>query len=132
MEPTPASLSLIALAPGPSLSPIFLDVEKKIQKAVPRRTIDYCGQYVKWIQARLGSPFLADQAGSMVPRLVDSLDLLPPAAYLHQPASNLASKIVHSTWSKARSAVYAITWTPGGDWSDACRGLFSCMQMVSL
>eukprot|EP00955_Chlamydomonas_euryale_P050966 354726-Chlamydomonas_euryale.AAC.6 len=90
-----------------------VDVDKRVQKAVGKRTLDYTAPYLVWANARLATPFPSDLV-SMGPTFADSLSLLPPAAYASRPASSVPSKIAHATWGHARSAVNAAAWTPDG------------------
>ncbi|GAX77076.1 hypothetical protein CEUSTIGMA_g4522.t1 [Chlamydomonas eustigma] len=89
-------------------------LDKRVQKVVPRRTVDYLGPYVKFFQSRITSASALDRVGNLIPRFIDSIDVLPPIAYVNAPASNLPSKLVHATLSRARSAVNAVAWTPDG------------------
>ncbi|KAG1661313.1 hypothetical protein FOA52_008660 [Chlamydomonas sp. UWO 241] len=89
------------------------DVDKVIQKAVGRRTIDFTAPYIHYLGARLTSPFTADH-GQLLPTFGDALRLLPPHAYAHTPAASLPSKIAHATWGRARSSINAAAWTPDG------------------
>lgn len=87
--------------------------DKKVQIAITRRTIDYSGTYLTWIQGRGLSPFLVDQGCMHKPRIIDSLAMLPPCAYPHMPASSLPSKLVNVGWTKGKNPINTGCWTPG-------------------
>eukprot|EP00200_Dunaliella_tertiolecta_P011847 CAMPEP_0202375406 /NCGR_PEP_ID=MMETSP1127-20130417/6090_1 /ASSEMBLY_ACC=CAM_ASM_000462 /TAXON_ID=3047 /ORGANISM="Dunaliella tertiolecta, Strain CCMP1320" /LENGTH=521 /DNA_ID=CAMNT_0048972873 /DNA_START=382 /DNA_END=1947 /DNA_ORIENTATION=- len=48
------------------------------------------------------------------PVLAESLEMLPPTAYLHMPASNFTTKFVIGNLNKAKSPINHVTWTPDG------------------
>ena len=50
------------------------------------------------------------------------LDFLPPAAYPHLPATSFATKFVHVSTNKIRTAVNAVLFMPDG------RRLLTCSQ----
>ncbi|GBF95106.1 hypothetical protein Rsub_07690 [Raphidocelis subcapitata] len=85
--------------------------EKATQKAIPKRTVDYCGPYVKLLQERLlaRTPW---EARAMQPTMAAALDLLPPEGYPHAPASSLAVKFVHNSQNRVRCAVNVAAWQP--------------------
>jgi hypothetical protein len=82
-------------------------------QAIGKRTIDYSGTYVTWIQARRAAASLADLPCTPKPRIIDSLSMMPPCAYLHLPASNIPSKFVNSGFTKGRNPIMTTCWTPG-------------------
>jgi len=88
--------------------------DKKSQIAITKRTTDYSGTYLTWMQARGGcSPFLGDQGCMLKPRIIDSLAMLPPCAYPHMPASSMPSKLVNVSWTKGKNPINTGCWTPG-------------------
>ncbi|KAG7669287.1 hypothetical protein Ndes2526B_g05588 [Nannochloris sp. 'desiccata'] len=87
--------------------------EKAVQKSVARRMVDFTGPYLSWIENRrlIHSP--ADMPGLFgIPAA--ALDLLPPVACAHQPASSFAVKFAGQAPSKTRSSVNVASWTPDG------------------
>ncbi|KAL3135617.1 hypothetical protein ABBQ38_006098 [Trebouxia sp. C0009 RCD-2024] len=103
-----------------------------------RRTVDLAGPYVKLLQVRLQHlyciacvqirayskmPF-ALQSRFHAPTAVDAwvmppipatgLEVLPPIAYAHQPATNFNTRFVHVSLNKMRTSVNSLAWTPEG------------------
>ncbi|PRW56172.1 flowering time control FY-like isoform X1 [Chlorella sorokiniana] len=87
--------------------------EKTVQKSVPRRTVDFTGLYVTWFERRYLIRCPAD-VPALPPVAAGALQLLPPAAYAHQPASSFAMKFAGQAPSKTRSSINVATWTPDG------------------
>ena len=100
-------------APGPHLADDEAAADKSTQVAIGKRTIDFTAPYIHWFQARLASPFLGDQGCMPKPRIIDSMCMLPPVAYVHMPASSVPSKLVNVAWTKGRNPINAACWTPG-------------------
>ncbi|KAL3158782.1 hypothetical protein ABBQ32_011510 [Trebouxia sp. C0010 RCD-2024] len=90
-----------------------LDREKTIQPAVARRTVDLAGPYVKLLQSRFHAPTTLD-AWLMQPIPATGLEVLPPIAYAHQPATNFNTRFVHVSLNKMRTSVNSLAWTPEG------------------
>lgn len=87
--------------------------EKTIQPSVARRTVDLAGPYVKLLQNRFHAPSFAD-AWIMQPTPAAGLEVLPPIAYAHQPATNFNTRFVHVSLNKMRTSVNSLIWTPEG------------------
>lgn len=75
------------------------DDEKTLQKAVMRRHVDYTAPYINFYekQATIRSP---KDAYTLFPTAAAALDLLPPIAYLHKPATNACIKFAGQAPSK--------------------------------
>lgn len=84
--------------------------EKTVQKSVVRRTVDVTGPWVRWLEAPPPLPHARPLDGTPA----SALDLLPPAAYGHQPVSSFAVKFAAQAPSKTRSSVNAAVWTRDG------------------
>ncbi|KAI8113734.1 hypothetical protein M9435_003727 [Picochlorum sp. BPE23] len=88
--------------------------EKREQKSVLRRTVDLNGSLLEWKEVSR----LVDRPMQHIPQLrgtgVSRLHMLPPWAYIHLPASNVASTFASIAPSKTRSSVNASVWTPDG------------------
>eukprot|EP00798_Chlamydomonas_sp_ICE-L_P023176 gene23176-30387_t len=89
------------------------DTEKKVQKAVTRRTVDTSIPYIKLALARLSYARPLEHAVHQ-PVLASSLEVMPPVGYTNCPASNFDTKFVHNSFNKARSPVKQVVWTPDG------------------
>jgi hypothetical protein len=87
--------------------------EKTVQKSVARRTVDFTGPYLSWIENRRLVHSPSDMPGLFgIP--ASALDILPPVALAHQPASSFAVKFAGQAPSKTRSSVNVASWTPDG------------------
>jgi len=87
--------------------------EKTVQKSVARRLVDFTGPYLSWIENRRLIHCPADMPGLLgIPAA--ALDLLPPVACAHQPASSFTVKFAGQAPSKTRSSVNVASWTPDG------------------
>lgn len=87
--------------------------EKSVQASVARRTVDYAGPYISWFERRFTVRSPAD-APALPPVAAGALQLLPPLAYAHQPASSFNIKFAGQAPSKTRSSVNVAVWTPDG------------------
>ncbi|KAL6760178.1 WD40-repeat-containing domain protein [Haematococcus lacustris] len=85
----------------------------QLQKAVVRRTIDASASFFRLAQVRLVHPRIQEVAHPL-PIFSESLELLPPSAYLHLPAVNFDTKWVVGNLNKARSPVNTVLWMPDG------------------
>ena len=83
-----ADAMALVLRPAPAPTPPA-DVQKKLQKAVNKRTLDFTAPYVHWLHARMTRTPCAWAEPQLQPTFADSLDMLPPMAYVAKPASNL-------------------------------------------
>ncbi|CAK0784656.1 hypothetical protein CVIRNUC_007860 [Coccomyxa viridis] len=86
---------------------------KAMKAATYRRTVDHTGPYVRMLLERLRSP-KSLSVPPPPPTAAGGLEMMPPAAYISQPATGCASKFVHLSWNKVRASINAITWTPEG------------------
>ncbi|KAI8465978.1 MAG: WD40-repeat-containing domain protein [Monoraphidium minutum] len=89
------------------------EAEKQMQKAIPKRAVDYCGPFLKLLRARLAArcPW---EPPAMQPTMASGLDLLPPEGYPSEPASSLAPKFVHNSQNRVRCSINALAWQPDG------------------
>ncbi|KAI3436421.1 hypothetical protein D9Q98_005838 [Chlorella vulgaris] len=103
----------LALRPAGAGGELQQEGEKLFQKTVARRTVDYTGPFVTWFERRLTIRNPGD-VPALPPVAAGALQLLPPAAYVHQPATSFNIKFAGQAPSKTRSSINAATWTPDG------------------
>lgn len=88
--------------------------DKNVQKAVVRRTVDLNGPYLEWIRDASALVRRPSDVPGLLGNPVSTLHMLPPVAYTHQPASNIAVKFAAQAPSKTRSSVNTAVWMPDG------------------
>lgn len=103
-------LALKGEAPGHDM---HIEGEKKVQTAVQRRTIDYAGPYINMLE-KLCQVRGYEDVRTLQPHAAAALELLPPVAYPHCPATNFNTKFVHVSTNKMRCSVNVVAWTPDG------------------
>lgn len=81
-----------------------------MQSMVPRRTVDHTAPLLLFAHDRLRYPAGAPPA--LPPTLAGALRLPAPAALPAVPAANFATKLLHASLNKVKSAVNALAWTP--------------------
>lgn len=106
-------LALKEAAGGPGGGELQQEGEKSVQKSVAHRTVDFGAPYITWFERRYQIRCPADTP-ALPPVAAGALQLMPPLAYLHQPASSFNIKFAGQAPSKTRSSINVAVWTPDG------------------
>lgn len=81
----------------------------------PRRTVDYASGAARWEtlrKLRHGLP----QPPMIYPGPSNMSNLLPPAAYMNDPATSICDVFIHGSINKERSPISVAKWAPDGRW----------------
>ncbi|OZJ03912.1 pre-mRNA 3' end processing protein WDR33 [Bifiguratus adelaidae] len=81
---------------------------KRMRRAVARRTVDYNHDIQKWIKANPQDAIVLRPDSSFI------VDMLPPSAYMYNPANAITTKYIHTSTNKFRCPVNVVRWTPEG------------------
>jgi polyadenylation factor subunit 2 len=82
---------------------------KRMRQPVSRKYIDYNATILNAIHNRL-----YDIQEYIPPHPAYSLQMLPPSAMIHEPASSITTKFAHASTNKVRCPIYVVCWTPEG------------------
>ncbi|OLL24659.1 Polyadenylation factor subunit 2 [Neolecta irregularis DAH-3] len=84
------------------------------KKPTARKTVDYGSSIAKWMYEKYLHRNQFDK-GSLIRTEPNHIsNLLPPAAYLDNPATSLMTKFVHTSMNKIKHPVNVVKWTPEG------------------
>eukprot|EP00191_Tetraselmis_sp_GSL018_P015311 CAMPEP_0177593176 /NCGR_PEP_ID=MMETSP0419_2-20121207/8992_1 /TAXON_ID=582737 /ORGANISM="Tetraselmis sp., Strain GSL018" /LENGTH=438 /DNA_ID=CAMNT_0019084169 /DNA_START=152 /DNA_END=1465 /DNA_ORIENTATION=- len=84
-----------------------------MQKAINRRTVDYSGPAIKYLQNKFYMRSPVD-AKALQPTAAGALDMMCPAGYPDKPGNCFNSKFIHVSTNKMRCAINVVLWMPDG------------------
>jgi polyadenylation factor subunit 2 len=86
---------------------------KRMRKPITRRVVDFYSDSVNHVTTRAYAKHY-NEYEALQPHEYFVIEMMEPLAYLHEPASSICTKFIHTSINKVRYPINCIVWTPEG------------------